>query len=64
MLLSGEQHGRDVLHRVAPLLDVDGVFVGEVLAGALLGGQVAYAKADGELEDDDRIGAEAAQHAR
>ena len=58
----GKEHGGDVLHAGAAFAYVDGVLVAEVLPRALLRREVAHSEADRELEHDDGVGAEAAEH--
>src|SRR6202035_3804978 len=59
-----KEHGRNLFHRLASLLDVYGVLVRQVLADPFLWTEVADTEPDRELENDDRVGAEAAQDSR
>src|SRR5262249_40880445 len=58
----GKEHRRDIRHGFAAFADLDRVLIAQFLARALLGREVAGARAHGEFEDDDRIRAEAAQN--
>ena len=59
----GEQHGRHVFHRFAALADIDGVLVGQVLTGTLLGSEIGGARPHREFENDNGIRPETAQNA-
>src|SRR5579862_5568218 len=63
-LLRAEKHRRNVRYRGTPRLDIHRVLPGQILARALLRTQAMRTRSYREFEDDDRIGAKAAQHAR
>src|SRR6185312_859914 len=58
-----EQHGRDEGAGHTALADMYRIFVSEIFARALFRAQSVDADADGKLEDNDRIRAEASKHA-